>query len=151
MKKAELETVTLPDGNRFTGYKTELVFYSWQNGFYHEQTELEEFFLSRSDKMRCVYDIGANLGNHSVYFATHSKASVFSFEPVPMTFDLLKTNVEQNNLSERVKLFPFALGAEESVTKMQVGGAGELAYSSIAGTNITTGYGTQEVPVKPAG
>ena len=147
MKKPKLETITLPDGVRFSGYKNELVFQSWRQGIYFEQARLERWFLPRAGEIACVYDIGANLGNHTVYFASHAKNStVYSFEPVPVTFDLLKRNVEQNGLSERVKLFQCALGAKESSAKMKVEGPGGLAFSSI--TRDVHSVWTQEVAVK---
>lgn len=143
MKQPKLDTVTLADGNRITGYKGEVVFDSiYRNGNYFEHTWLERWFLPRAGEISCVYDIGANLGNHTVYFASHAKnATVFSFEPVPVTFDLLKRNVEQNGLNDRVTLFNCALGAQEGSARMQVDKKG----SSIA--NICED-GNQEVPLK---
>ena len=143
MKKSELETVTLPDGNRLTGYVGGAITYGVrQKHIYWEQPCLEQLFLPHADAIECVYDIGANIGNHTVYFATHAKkAKVFSFEPVPSTFELLKKNVEQNGLSDRVTLFQCALGAQEGSARMQVNAKG----SSIA--NICED-GNQEVPLK---
>lgn len=44
-----------------------------------------------------VIDIGANIGNHSLYFAKIANAgSVYAFEPNPYTFDILKRNIELN-------------------------------------------------------
>ena len=144
MKQPKLDTVTLADGNRITGYKGEVVFDSiYRNGNYFEHTWLERWFLPRAGEISCVYDIGANLGNHTVYFASHAKnATVFSFEPVPVTFDLLKRNVEQNGLNDRVTLFNCALGAQEGSVRMQVDDTDRLAFASI------TENGTQEVSVK---
>ncbi|WP_162243834.1 FkbM family methyltransferase [Pseudorhodoferax sp. Leaf274] len=42
---------------------------------------------------KVVLDIGANIGNHTVFFAEKA-AHVFSFEPHPRTFQLLKLNSE---------------------------------------------------------
>jgi FkbM family methyltransferase len=44
-----------------------------------------------------VLDIGANIGNHALAFATHAR-QVYAFEPVPAIFRLLQTNVTQNKL-----------------------------------------------------
>ena len=41
-------------------------------------------------------DIGANIGNHSVFFSKFFK-KVYSFEPNPKTFELLKINAKLNN------------------------------------------------------
>jgi len=47
-------------------------------------------------KFDLILDVGANIGNHSLYFSNFSK-QVFSYEPNPNTFELLKFNTK--NLS----------------------------------------------------
>ena len=41
-------------------------------------------------------DVGANIGNHSIFFSKFFK-KVYSFEPNPKTFELLKINSKLNN------------------------------------------------------
>ena len=44
---------------------------------------------------RVIFDIGANIGATSVFFAlNYPKAKIFSFEPTSMNFNLLKKNVK---------------------------------------------------------
>ena len=49
----------------------------------------------------CIFDVGANIGFFMLYLNQHlDDASVFSFEPIPDTFELLKRNAQRhNNLS----------------------------------------------------
>ncbi len=56
--------------------------------FLKDMVNLEKFDL--------ILDVGANIGNHSLYFSNFSK-QVFSYEPNPNTFELLKFNTK--NLS----------------------------------------------------
>lgn len=49
-----------------------------------------DIFPRLSDHSMC-FDIGANIGNHSVFFANHFK-QVFAFEPNPRVFKLLQAN-----------------------------------------------------------
>ncbi len=42
-------------------------------------------------KDRCFIDVGANIGNHSVYLARHFE-EVYAIEPNPRTFELLRIN-----------------------------------------------------------
>jgi FkbM family methyltransferase len=50
-----------------------------------------------------VFDIGANIGNHALYWALKRKAGkVYAFEPVPRTFDILVRNIELNCLQNRI-------------------------------------------------
>jgi FkbM family methyltransferase len=51
--------------------------------FLKDKLNLEKFVL--------ILDVGANIGNHSLYFSKISK-KVFSYEPNPNTYELLKFN-----------------------------------------------------------
>lgn len=66
------------------------------NGVY-EKRDLDiifEFFESCKIKMndQIALDIGANIGNHSIYFKKYFK-KVIAFEPIIKTFNILKLNV----------------------------------------------------------
>jgi FkbM family methyltransferase len=58
-------------------------------------------------------DIGANIGNHSVYFAEFFE-SVFAFEPNPRTFALLKVNSEFACLNRNITCFNYGLSDQNS-------------------------------------
>lgn len=50
---------------------------------------------------RTVVDIGANVGNHTVYYATHTRAgAILPFEPNPAARALLAENVALNALTQ---------------------------------------------------
>lgn len=61
-----------------------------------------------------VLDVGANVGNHSIYFAGVTKCRVFAFEPVDEAFQLLRANVRDNGLIDRVFVRNYALGSCQS-------------------------------------
>ena len=46
-----------------------------------------------------IFDIGANVGTYSVACSYISGSTIHSFEPVPKTFEMLKHNVDENNLT----------------------------------------------------
>ena len=82
-----------------------------------------------------VLDIGANIGNHALYFALEGNADfVYAFEPIEDTFKILKRNVEINNLENKISLFNCAVGAKHVMTTItnyhddNIGGT-QLAYS----------------------
>lgn len=60
---------------------------------------LERFLVQhlRIDTEAAVLDIGANIGNHSVFFS-RIFSKVFAFEPNPKVFNLLKFNSDGTNI-----------------------------------------------------
>lgn len=86
-----------------------------QRSIYYLKTFYEVDMLEHIKKTdlngKVIVDVGANIGNHTVFFSKICNASrVFSFEPQKEVFHILKTNVEINNLQEKVALFNMALG-----------------------------------------
>lgn len=65
-------------------------------------------------KGKAVLDIGANVGNHLVYWARVAGAkSIKAFEPIPELFGILKRNIELNGV-HNAELMNVALGRESS-------------------------------------
>lgn len=58
-----------------------------------------------------VVDAGANIGNHSIYFAGVCGCHVIAFEPNPVAAAILKRNIELNGLSDKIEVHEVALGA----------------------------------------
>ncbi|MGG5171542.1 FkbM family methyltransferase [Pseudarthrobacter sp. J1738] len=50
-----------------------------------------------------IVDVGANLGNHTVYFGTFMENSIVAIEPVESNFELLLRNIRDNKLQARVQ------------------------------------------------
>lgn len=57
-----------------------------------------------------VLDVGANIGNHTLYLAAIAECKVTSFEPNVSLIEALRRSVEINQLGERVTLMPFGVG-----------------------------------------
>jgi len=57
-----------------------------------------------------VLDVGANIGNHTLYLAAIAECKVISFEPNASLIEALRRSVEINQLSERVTLMPYGVG-----------------------------------------
>lgn len=98
------------------------------NGFY-EQDFLDAFFHFTSARHQefstgVAVDIGANIGNHTAYFAPRF-SRVVSFEANPLTFHILSANLMLNDL-ENVHAYEIALGAENA----------ELEYVQNSGNNL---------------
>jgi len=79
-----------------------------------------------------IFDIGANVGLHSYFFARNFKSSqIISFEPLPENIEYLKETIERNKI-QNIKLIECAIAEEVGV-----------AYFNTANTN-STGFVTDE-------
>lgn len=58
-----------------------------------------------------VADVGANIGNHSLFFAKVIGAKVLAFEPNPEAFSILEANVALNQLTEEIDLHKIGVGS----------------------------------------
>lgn len=71
-------------------------------GEWYERTVLNEISRHVQPGERFV-DVGAHLGNHTLWFATQCQAShVLAIEPHPWTFDVLTQTIRLNNLTDIV-------------------------------------------------
>jgi FkbM family methyltransferase len=75
-----------------------------------EYKTLKTIYDIISGRQVVVFDIGANVGLHSLFFSRiiGSGSIVHSFEPCTQTFNLLRSNIEINNLEKRI--FPHLAG-----------------------------------------
>jgi len=86
----------------------------------YEQDELELLFefLKPIDNVLikgAALDIGANIGNHSLYFSPYFQ-KIYCYEPSPDTYKLLEMNVKS---SDNIEVYNYGLGDEEGVFFMK--------------------------------
>ena len=62
-----------------------------------------------SIKGKEVLDIGANIGDSAIYFATKGAKHIYAFEPYPHTFAMAKKNIKLNKLEGKITLFNEAI------------------------------------------
>ena len=91
-----------------------------------------------------VLDIGANIGNHTLAFATQA-ARVHSFEPIPSILALLRHNVSQNAL-DNVQIHPLALSDQTGEATIHLVKDGNVGASSFDQRN----HATEAVTVRKA-
>lgn len=73
-------------------------------------------------------DVGANIGNHSMYMSKLVD-EVYAFEPFSRVREQLKKHISMNGL-DNIRVFPFALGSENSVQPFFSGPEGNLGAAS---------------------
>lgn len=70
----------------------------------YEQSVLEYILKDAQMGGGIVLDIGANIGNYSVYLVAHN-IKVLSFEPNPKLCQIIKENIKINHFENKIKLF----------------------------------------------
>ncbi|AIG97477.1 methyltransferase, FkbM family [Archaeoglobus fulgidus DSM 8774] len=100
-----------------------------KNGIY----EIIEMFIdevyNRFDfKNKTVLDIGAFIGDSSIWFIHKGAKKVLAYEPNPKLYPILKKNIEINNLSNKIVPENYAVGCSKGKAKMKVPwyGAGNI-------------------------
>jgi len=99
-----------------------------RTGLYEKENLALLLQLLRKLPQPVVLDIGANIGNHTLAFATVA-SRVHAFEPIPRIHALLQQNVQQNQLAN-VTLHPLALSDEEGEATIHMVKAGNVGASS---------------------
>jgi FkbM family methyltransferase len=104
------QAFTVPFGKyTYTGNLNNYI--DWHVFYYgaYEQPELDMLgTLLHTDAV--VFDVGANVGNHTLFFAQHAK-HVYAFEPFPALATRLKNQLAHNAITH-VTLMPYGLGAQ---------------------------------------
>ncbi len=112
----------------------------------YERDELDSFFdwintLKIDTKNAVAIDIGANIGNHSLYFSDCFQ-TVYSFEPIQRTFKVLSLNAE---LVKNIICFELGLSDKNATALMRIpphniggGKIGDIPESEAQVVNIRT-------------
>lgn len=106
---------------------------------------MHEYFKKYQDKDKVALDIGANIGAHTIYLSRYFK-KVYSFEPQKNIFNVLKKNVEINNV-QNVSLFNNGLGDREETVHMQYYDENQMVNQGAIGINNSDTNG-EEIIVK---
>lgn len=125
----ETQALTTSLGHQITAFKNDHVGDKIaRNGLYEkENLELLLTLLGRISSP-VVLDIGANIGNHTLAFAT-AASQVYAFEPLSPVYELLDRNVRDNGI-DNVQTFPFALSDREEDATIYMVSEGNVGASS---------------------
>ena len=84
-----------------------------------ELQALDAFVLARlPGRTRCCVDVGANIGNHCLYFSRRFD-KVLAFEPNPLAVDLLRWNLRANSI-RNVTVHAVGLAEQPSTATMSI-------------------------------
>lgn len=130
-KKDYIQQRILTEGTYYENDNLAYICKEWNNGI-----------VSQNIAGGCILDIGANIGNHTLFFFFECGIKrAFCFEPIESTYNILKRNVEINGLSQNVTLVKSAVGASKDTASMTF-----YDKSNIGSTQITLDK-TGDIPV----
>lgn len=99
-----------------------------------KEPETIDWLNKNGSKYNCLFDIGANLGLYSIYYAKKFDAKVFSFEPSFKNLELLARNIRLNSLQEHITVISNPLTDKFYVSKYFQGdfkaGAAEASFDN---------------------
>jgi len=113
------ETITTANDHRMTVFKDDFISVRIRARGLYERSSLDfvRNYLRDIDGP-VIADIGANVGNHSLDFATYASV-VYAFEPVPVTYGLLVKNVTENHF-DNIVLINRALSDQSGSSEMSL-------------------------------
>ena len=79
-----------------------------------------------------ILDIGANIGNHSIFFARECKAKlVYAFEPIKQTYEMLVNNVKLNHLTNVISTYNFGVSDKKGLASILTAPIDNIGATSI--------------------
>lgn len=114
------------------------------NGTFYELDLLEHLrTLFSWGERPVVIDVGANIGNHAVFFAKYVASHVVAIEPNPVVLPVLERNLRNNADEGSWSILATAVGAEEGMGVMELPAGAEanvgMARVRRTGTDDTPG------------
>jgi len=85
-----------------------------------------------------IIDVGANVGNHSVFFSSICKSNclVHAIEPGGEALTILRRNIFNNCSADSVHILPYAAGESYGSVVLKAGSKKNLGAMRVVGTNV---------------
>jgi FkbM family methyltransferase len=116
---------------RLRSYRKDHITRAFKRGHFYEDDFLDMIAKKYASSGTFV-DVGAFVGNHSVFFAKHCLADqVVAFEPFPETFQLLRHNIKLNGLASKIKAVNKGIGDQTSTLTMSIVSEGNRGMNRI--------------------
>jgi FkbM family methyltransferase len=140
----ELETVSVPGSGRtltVAGVRGEYVFDQIAAlGDFYERDVLDSLRRLPLAPGDVVLDVGANIGNHTLYFGEHLEQRVVAVEAETANATVLERNVAANGFADRVRVVRGAAWSEPGTVTL------DQRIPGNSGTFYVSGSGVGEVP-----
>ena len=98
---------------KIMNYKINTFEYNTIRHLFEEIFLRNEYFFKDKNKKKIIFDCGANIGLSTIFFKwLYPESEIYAFEPDNRSFELLKKNIQQNNL-KNVHLINKAITGQE--------------------------------------
>lgn len=114
------------------------------SGRFYERDLLEDAYqkLLVSGNKGVVVDVGAHVGNHTLWFTAVCGRNVIAIEPNPESVLQLNSHLRMNRMWDRTEIYQVALGAEDGQGSYVPGPAGNTGMGRVeigeGGVSVTT-------------
>ena len=105
--------------------------------FFTKEPETLKWMDEFGSNKKCLFDIGANAGIYSVYYAKKYDSKVYAFEPSYKNLNLLSQNIKLNGLEKNICLIPNPISNKFYVSDF-------VQFDPSAGSASATFNGAQE-------
>ena len=99
--------------------------------FFYESDLLEKIGFVMRWRADMVVDVGANIGNHMLFFSKVLEAKVICVEPNPAALDLLQNNVAVNRVMELVTIVKAAASDRLGTLQLEAGPISNLGMAKV--------------------
>jgi FkbM family methyltransferase len=92
---------------------------------------LEDVYCHLPVEGKVVIDIGANIGDSSIYFALRGAGKIIGVEPIPDNYEMAVKNIRLNNFSDRISLMLAGCSAHTGSTTVSSGFEAGIASHTV--------------------
>ena len=85
--------------------------------FFYKEPDTINWMIKNGKKNKVMFDIGANMGVYSIFYAKKFNSKVFAFEPSIRNLDLLTRNITLNGLGKNITVFSNPLNNEDKISE----------------------------------
>ena len=114
---------------------------------FYEHDLLFHLFKNVKMKNSTIIDVGANIGNHAVYFGKYLCNKVVAFEPSQMHSNLLRENLSTNLSNNNYEIYQIALGNEQGYVDLVFPSEINLGAAKIDQSNNNSKLNSEKVPI----
>lgn len=109
--ESNVKFVETPNGKFYYDSMDMIIAKPFEEGHIFEEDIVNNKISEYVKNSKIIVDMGANIGSHSISYGNMNKnCKIHAFEPQKKLFDILKKNVEENNLQDNIILYNKAIG-----------------------------------------